>query len=213
MRLLILSFLITSYALAQDKPVSNPHPLDLGLDISKLLPFSQEAGVILEPFAYGTIKNDFRWRAACGFADVNFGKIYSNLNYRTKGYYVKGGVGKQFFDWFELSLNTVYSTYDEIGNVKFTGPVYGDLFIKRTQRQTLWGLELQSDIFLQIHKHWWIDIQYRISAILSDFNDEYFSPYFAPGFGMLQIGKEKSSAKEKPNSVTAGLSIRIVYRF
>lgn len=213
MRLLILSFLITAHALAQDKTEQKRYSCDVGLDLTKLLPITQESGVMLESFVYGPIKKKFRWRAMGGLADLNFGTIYSNLNYRTKGYYVKGGVSKQFSNHWELSLNAVYSNYDEAGKVKFAGPIYGDLDINPIQQQSLWGLELQGDYFIEIYGNWWLDIQGRLGTILSDFKDEHFSPYFAPGFGALQIGDEFSFKKEKASRVTVDLSIRALYRF
>ena len=213
MRLLILSLLIIGNVSAQDKAEKKLYAWDVGLDLTKLLPITQDKGVMLEPFVYGPLKKDFRWRAAGGIADLNFGTIYSNLNYRSKGYYGKVGVGKQFSNHWELSVNMVYSNYDEIGTVNFAGPTYADLVINPKQHQSLWGLELQGDYFIEIYKHWWLNIQGRISALLSDTNDEYFSPYYAPGFGNLQIGNEFSQNKESGNRVPIDLSIRVVYRF
>ena len=68
MRLLILSFLITAHALAQDKTEQKRYSCDVGLDLTKLLPITQESGVMLESFVYGPIKKKIqvaRHRRAC----------------------------------------------------------------------------------------------------------------------------------------------------
>ena len=213
LRLLILSLLATAHASAQIKTEPRCYAWDVGLDLTKLLPITQESGVTLETFVYGPIKRDFRWRATVGFADLNFGTIYSNLYYLTKGYYGKVGISKQFSNHWELGVNTVYSSYDEVGKVNFAGPIYGNLSFNPKQHQSLWGLELQGDYFIEIYKHWWLNIQGRLSTILSTVMDDYFSPYYAPGFGNLQIGNEFSSEKERANRITIDLSIRAVYRF
>lgn len=186
--------------------------LDVGLDITKMLPVFQDRGLMVEPFVHGYLKNNFRWRAAVGYANVEIDTIYRNLNYRNSGWYVKAGVGKQLAPIFQISTSLIYTSFTETGTSRLIGSTFGDLIFRASQESRLLGAELALDVRADLSTRWSLNTQGRISTLLTKPASREFDTFFAPGVGQLQRGNPANNVRKDVVLATGGISVQIVYR-
>ena len=186
-----------------------------GIDLTKALPIVYQKGIVIEPFASYTLQDSaFSITGVFGYSNVRFDTVYQNMTYYNKGYYGKVGFDYDFSKHWGLGLAMIYSNYDEYGRTTFKGGYFGDWQVQLNQNnQRLFGLEYHMDFWANISRHLLFNIQARTAMRLTQTNDPYFGTYYAPGFGLMQVFTGDSDKKTSAQLFTAGLSVRLAYKF
>ncbi|HEY9008996.1 hypothetical protein [Ohtaekwangia sp.] len=227
-RLLLVSVFLSAVIVtrAQEQPSSqgepqrsyDTHRFFLGVDLMRTFPLVYNRGYVFEPSLIYKTSEHTVIDLAVGFNDIRKDKLYSNVAYANTGRYYRIGIG-QFvgshrtrFNDFNLQGALIYSDFTETGTITFAGDNYGDLTEIKKQRNKLYILEFQPNYTLPISERFSFNFQVRINYVITKPDEKLFPVYYVPGAGYVQSAGDRDGIPNS-NSITGGISIRVVYKF
>ncbi|HEY9047490.1 MAG TPA: hypothetical protein VIN08_16405 [Ohtaekwangia sp.] len=224
-RLLLASVYLLSVIAAEaqeeqqpQQPSYDTHRFFLGLDLMRTFPLVFNRGYVLEPSLIYKTNDHTIIDLAVGFNDIRKDELYSNVAYANTGRYYRVSIGRFVanhrtrFNEFNLQAGLIYSDFTEKGSVTFAGDNYGDLTDVKTQHNKLFILEFQPNYWLPISDKFSFNFQVRVNYIVTQPDEKYFPVYYVPGAGYVQSSGNRDGIPNS-NSITGGVSIRIVYKF
>lgn len=187
--------------------------LYIGLDVVKSVVGGSQGSFMVEPVLTYVTPNGTTLNFITGFADFRDETTYSNLEYQSKGFYFKAGVGKFVSRIFETSLNLGYTNFTETGTTTFQGSYYDDFKFKGRQKHELAFLEIQGNFWLPLSEKLYFVPSIRIDVIFKTPEGKYYTPYYAPGVGNLEPFLYNTAITNLQSSfVTGGISGRLIYK-
>lgn len=183
----------------------------IGLDVSKnvpALPFLNnhkyffERGVLVEAPLYFPLRgaSGLHIRVTPGYASIAAHPVYRNLDYRNRGFLLKGGLAYFFSRHFSMGWGVSAAAYDESGTFVFPGSFYGDLRVPFRRRIFGVGLESHYAGWLYLGPRFFVSPEIRF-VIHSVPDNKVPDSYYIPGMG----------ATDRDLPFTGGVSIRVGY--
>lgn len=184
-----------------------------GLDVAKTLFSGIQRSVTVEPAITYVTPNGTTINFITGFSDFKPGVIYKNLNYQSKGFYFKAGVGKFVNKVFETSLMLGYTNFTEVGTTTFTGNYYDDFNFRGEQKHQLFFTEIQGNFWIALSEKFYLVPNIRIDVMLKTPEGKYYTPFYAPGVGILEPSFYSNvQANLQSAIITGGISARLIYK-
>jgi hypothetical protein len=182
----------------------------LGVDLLRSFPSYFQKGFTFEPSVIIKNKHDLYFDFAVGITRISHSLVYSNIDYRNEGEYVRVAVRKELGGNFDIGLGVGFSSFTEYGKVQFFSPSYGSYSLDLVQRNQLFFIEPTINYKINLSPRFQLIPQYRVPVVLATFDEDLFPVYSAPGVGDLNFLTPKSSLKS--TNATVALSLRLVYQ-
>lgn len=209
-RLFIVPIIFLSLQIAQAQKQDSG--LYAGLDVIKTFSAAVERSFTIEPVVTFITPNRTTLNGVVGFSNYQPGEIYNNMDYQSKGFYFKAGVGKFVSKIFESTLMLGYTNFTETGIKTFEGDYYGDFVFKGEQKHELFFLEIQGNFWITLSQKLYLVPDIRIDVMFKAPEGKYFRPYYAPGLGFLDILTPASEGNLQSSFITGGVSAKLIYK-
>lgn len=180
-----------------------------GLDLFRSVPTYFQRGFTLEPSIMVQTKGGWIYDLAVGVTKISHSRIYTNMDYRNEGNYIRVAVRRELGANFDLGLGLGYSDFNEFGTVIFADALYGDYTLSVKQSNQIYFLEPSLSYKLKLSARFTLIPQYRMPIILSSYNEQAFPIYAAPGVGDMQLFGSADAKKSSPSTIA--VSLRITY--